>query len=244
MNSVERGKDPWHMLRFGDKKQGLALIRENHEREQTPSHIMELGNAYLWIADYEAAKDHFSKAIRKFPLSMSSFYEMLGVARWCLAEYGGAVNDWSKGLRAQYADCAGLGISLPLLLFAASILRPSAFPKKEAEESLTRKIADPRSRHWPGTLAGFVLGGTSFEEAIDLTASTKEFDRKHREWKVEFYKSVLEFETHRVSRDQLSRSMGMATDTTHPLFSDQHYFLSLMWSAEFFIARELALGVP
>jgi hypothetical protein len=35
MNAAENSKDPWFMLRFGDKNQGLTLIREAHGRKET-----------------------------------------------------------------------------------------------------------------------------------------------------------------------------------------------------------------
>jgi hypothetical protein len=203
---------------------------------------MELGNAYLWIADYDLAKAHFNSAIRKFPLHASSFYGMLGVARWCLDEDGGAVREWRIGLSATYADSGGLGVNLPLLLVSASILRPNTCSKAEAEEILTLKTKDPRSRWWPGTLAAFVLYGTSYDEALALSISTKEFDRRHREWIVQYYTDLLEFSSHRISSGQLSQLMAMATNTLCSSFSDQSYFLSLIWSGEFFIARKLAEG--
>jgi hypothetical protein len=124
MTSSSSDLNPWHLLRYGDAEQALALLRRVYARQSTPSHIMELGVAYLWTGDYDSARAHFNDAIRKFPRSMSSFYGMAGVAEWCMGECAAAVGDWRAGLNARFADAAGLGIRLPLLLFTASVLAP------------------------------------------------------------------------------------------------------------------------
>jgi hypothetical protein len=232
-----RGLDPWQLLRHGNAERGLALVREACEREQTPSHIMELGIAYLWTGDYYSAHIHLSNAIQMFPLSMSGFYGVDGIAKWCMGECSAAVDDWRTGMNAQYTDAAGLGVRLPLLLFVASILYPEVFPRKKAEQILAQKTEDARADHWPGTLAKFVLGLESAEGATEPRSVMKESDKKHREWLIRFYGHLLHFGTGNLTSTQLAELMRTATDALQQPFSDQDTFLSLMWSGEFFIAR-------
>jgi hypothetical protein len=238
--NMTNGLNPWHLLRHGDAERGLSLVRDAYMRKRSSSNIMELGVAYLWTEDYSSADAHFRKAIQEFPRHASSFYGMAGVSRWCLGEFTAAVVDWRTGLQAHYADTSGLGIRLPLLLLVASILAPEVIARGVAEEILEDKVTDDRAGHWPGTVAKFVLGRAGPQESLALTSSTQEFDRKHREWVIQFYRHLLEFGRGELTPAQFSRAMRTATDTSRPEFSDQNYFLALMWSEEFFVARQQA----
>lgn len=232
--------NPWHLLRYGDRDRAIALIREAYMREPTPSYIMELGIAYLWIRDYRSAAEHFTNAIGRFPQSMSSFYGMAGVAQWCLQEDGTAVDTWQTGLRAEYADAAGLGVKIPLLLLVASILKPDVFARKKAEVILRKKSNDPRASRWPGALTRLVLGEMSPQELPSPIAhvGNERVARQHKEWLVQFYQCILEFGSGAITSSQLAVSMRTATDTTAPQFSDDNYFVDAIWNEEFFIARQ------
>ena len=198
---------------------------------------MELGVAYLWTEDYASASAHFESAIKDFPGHATSFYGMAGVSQWCLGQPSAAVADWRVGLTAQYADTSGLGIRLPLLLFVACILEPKAFRRSEAEGILQEKVKDGRARPWRGMLARFALGLADKEDCLALEPLTKDFERQHREWMVRFYQYLLLFGNGDLTPAQFFELMRRATDTSQPEFFDQNYFLSLMWSEEFFIAR-------
>lgn len=237
VTNISKELVPWRFLRNGDAERGLALLREAHALQRSSSRIMELGVAYLWTEDYTSAKAHFMKAIEDFPLHASSFYGMAGVSEWCLGEYTAAVADWRAGLKAQYADTSGLGIRLPLLLFVASVLKPPVFQRRQAEELLREKVRDERASDWPGTAAKFVLGQLGELDSLALTPLTQEFDRKHREWVIRYYRSLLEFDRAELSPGQFAETLRILTDTSQPAVSDQNYFLALMWSEEFFIAR-------
>jgi hypothetical protein len=238
--NISNQLDPWHFLRYGDPERGLGLLREAYTRQRSSSHIMELGVAYLWTENYPSAREHFRKAIQDFPRHASSFYGMAGVSRWCLGESTDAVSDWQAGLNVEYADTAGLGICLPLLLFVASALEPGVFQRRQAEEILQEKVRDERANLWPGTVASFVLGRVGEEDSTGLPFPNKEFDRKHREWVIRFYRHLLELCRGELTVAHFSGLMFAATDTTQPEFSDQNLFLALLWSEEFFIARHLA----
>jgi tetratricopeptide (TPR) repeat protein len=232
--------NPWNLLRYGDAEAGLAVIREACARQSTASHIMELGIAYLWTGDYQSAFTHFNEAIHQYPRSMSGFYGMAGAAQWCMGQYSGAVDGWNRGLKAEYADAAGLGIQLPLLLFLASRLDPEVFPKKKAEGMLVEKAKDLRAGHWPGSLARFVLGQSSSEDALDSIPEGGSFGKKLGLWWIQFYGHLLELDAGILTSVEFAQLMKGLTDTSQPLFSDQDDFLSVLWSEEFFIARHIA----
>jgi hypothetical protein len=232
--------NPWRLLRYGDPKQGLAFLLDVWKWNSTPSHIMELGVAYLWTGDFEAASKHFDETIRKFPGSISSFYGMAGVAKWCLGDFSAAVGAWTAGLNVRYADAGGRGVQIPLLLLVASVLEPVFFQREKAEEILLRKIEDVRADSWPGSLLRFVLGQESAESATGAVPPTKLFAQKHHEWLIEFYREILGFRRGDLTITQFREALNAATDTSQPEFADEDYFLSLMWSEEFFIARHAA----
>jgi hypothetical protein len=231
--------DAWYLLRDGDTDKGLTLLKKAYVQSATPSHIMELGVAYIWLNDYAAAVEHFGSMIRQFPHLMSSFYGMAGVAHWCIEEPAAAVEYWHEGLNAQYADAAGLGAHLPLLLFLASILEPETFSLSQAEKNLIGRAEDKRARIWPGTLIRFVLGMGSSIDTLALASVTSESESKHRKWLVDFYTQILEFRDKRSASERLVKFMRIATNVLQPSFSDRRYFLLLIWSEEFFIARHL-----
>ncbi len=82
-------------------------MREAFEEEQSPSNTMRLGVAFLWTGDFEAAFAHFDAANQRQPHRSAHFYEMAGVAKWCLGVKQEAVAHWQAGLKCAYADAAG-----------------------------------------------------------------------------------------------------------------------------------------
>ena len=84
----------------------------------------------------------------------------------------------------------------------------------------------------------FVLGRESSRAVLASVSVGKEFDNQHRDWLVRFYEHLLRYGSGDLTSTQLGGLMRTLTDTSTPQFSNQDYFLSLMWSEEFFIARE------
>ena len=227
--------DPWHFLRTGEVTQGLKAFKRIHDREPTASHIMELGVAYLWIRQYEEAWGLFRKTIDEYPQSMSSFYGMAGTAKWCLGDTAEAVRQWRDGLESKYADTNGLGLHLPLLLFAASILRPGSFENKVALKLLRDKSRDHRINEWPGPIALLVLGEINESDLRNQCSPADQVLTNDRKWLTTFYEGVLSY---RVGNEAESkRAMQRLADTSSPLWTDQDFFLARMWSEEFFLAR-------
>jgi len=163
---------------------------------------------------------------------------MAGTAKWCLGDVQEAVRQWNAGLKAQYADTAGLGLQLPLLLFVASVLRPATFEKTKAEDLLRSKIRDCRARTWPGPIAGWVLAEFQENELRDRCRDANETESRNHYWLTDFYRAIVLHSQGQATdfRDAMRRLV----DTSRPEWSDENFFLSRMWGEEFFLARHEA----
>lgn len=239
--------NPWDLLRHGDAKEGIALIRESYPRDPSASHIMQLGVGYLWVGDYQAASDHFEDAIKTDRLPVAIYYGMSGVAHWCLEYPGTAVRVWNRGLDAPFTDGGG-GVHLPLLMVVGAILRIEMF-RKEAEGILKERMEDPQRKqwlkNWPGPLAKFAIGAIDNKALAELCIARTERETLHRKWLAEFYMGVIEYGRGALSPTDLREVMRKTADTSTPELSDERNFLTRVWSEEFFIARhEASLEMP
>jgi len=223
---------PFEMLRSGRVSEGMNLVLEEHKRNPSVSNTMSLGVAYLWIEDYQAAWNHFQDAIKNQRWTHDSYYEMAGTAKWCLNEPGVAVECWKSGLRCDYGDAAG-SVGNQLLLFAASILQHSVISPAESIALLESKVADPRIRSWPGPLVELCLGKTN----LDFGLQKARYAVHSRRMMIGFYKTLLEFRDGILGRDELNKPMRELTDASQPEWTELKSFTSLLWNAEFFIAR-------
>jgi lipoprotein NlpI len=223
-------------MRSGDVELGLRQMHEAYLKKPDASHVTSLGIAYLWAGEYEKAFEHFQRSMLTFRHSMSGFYGMGGVAKWCLNEPQLAIEQWVSGLTAQYADGAG-GVSLPLLLFVASVLRPESYSQVDAQRLLIDKVKDARIGYWPGPLAQFVLG--QFDEAMALSQCVgwNDHGSRGREWLLRFYIGILEFRSGNIANFKLS--MKTAADTSGPEWLDKNIYPRRLWNEEFFIARHM-----
>lgn len=236
-------EDPWDLLRTGSAEQGLSIIRERYARDASPSHIMELGVAYMWLADYRAASDHFQNSARTSPTPTEDFLGFAGAAEWCLDNYSTAVGLWRAGLNAAYA-AEGVCSRSPMLLLLASILRPELLPRREAEEMLVEKAKNPRLKFWPGTLAQFMAGQID-RAALEASwvGNVAKYVRgvmPHAKWLTQFYEEILEFGRGGLSLTGVRTSLRFMVDLSHAKWSEHFNFVHLLWNPEFFIARHEA----
>ena len=206
-----------------------------YEKEHTPSHIMELGVAYLWAHRYEAAWDHFHSSIVRFPKSMCSFYGMAGVARWCLDDFKESRRQWSDGITAKYQDAAGLGIAMPLLLFTGSILKAGFFDRSEAIDALVERSKDRRIKRWPGPIGNFLLGNIGEADVLAAMESKREIELRDRRWQFKFYRALLSAKDGNLL--VFKEEMRKLVDTSQPEWKDDDFFLARVWDEDFFIAR-------
>jgi len=226
--------DYWSRLRGEGAEAALHEMVQEYGDRNDPSPVMALGVAYLWRGHYKRAFEHFDDAIKTSRTSKSVFFGMAGVAKWCVDDPKEAVGQWRAGLRAQYADGAG-GIRLPMLLFTAAVVTPSAFSQAEAAFLLNEKVHDARARNWPGPLGKFLLGQIDQEGLLEHLTGVHQNDTALRHWLSDFYKGVVGFSCGEVS--VFNGAMRKAVEVAVNESNDQRFFTGCIWHEEFFIAR-------
>lgn len=234
----ERARHRWRLLRAGqaEQEEGLRLARQNYAQNPSPSSVMELGVALLWLRRYGEAWEHFCSVISADPRSGDNDYGMAGVAKWCLGEPQEATAKWRAGLKAKYVR-AGRPFYLPLLLYFASALRPEVLNPIEAGKLLQETLTHPKIDLWPGPIVKFVLGRINEDEFQRSCQSTNpvETQRRTRPWSAEFYRSLVRRE--RVTPLEFKDSMRKLVDTSQPEWQEEGVFTSRVWHEEFFLAR-------
>jgi hypothetical protein len=202
---------------------------------------MTLGVMHLWQRDYEAATAHFDEFNRDHPQHASCIYAMSGTAKWCLDGAREAVNTWEAGVDCEYAD-VGLGVTIPLLLFFASVFEPQLCFKNETQKLLGLKCDDSRSRTWPGPLAHFILAhineGQLRSECSDKTHGSV----ASRHLQADFYAGVIEYQKGNAAEfnDRVARISNVSWDDFD---IDRNSFIRKLWTPEFYLARHEAFQV-
>jgi hypothetical protein len=239
-------ESPCNFMQHGDAEKALLLSKERHAREHSPSSYVQLGVAFLWIGDYEAATEHFERQIggKEKPIVRSEGdYLYLGTARWCVADYTSAVKHWQAGIKAPYA-VGGVCTHSPLLLILASILRSGLFDRTNAEEMLSKKVNDPRAQYWPGTLAQYVAGLID-KDALEASwvGNISRYDQgvlPDRKWLTAFYKALLELGRGAMSESDFRQFLQTAVEPSQFESWKPLEFFSLTRHQEFYIARHEA----
>jgi hypothetical protein len=124
-----------------------------------------------------------------FNAPADSTFGMAGAAAWCLGEEKLAIKYWRNGTTADYA-IAGSNTRTELLLYAASLLDPAAFPVESAEQLLIKNATHWRVKNWPGPIAQYILGIAS-EQEVRQKAVDREGDPAEpnpMSWQFDFYK--------------------------------------------------------
>lgn len=228
-------KAAWELMRAGKAEAGIDRLKRAHARDRSASNVMQLGEAFLWVKDYRAARRHFLTAIAKQAIVADCYFAMAGAASWCLRERETAVNHWHEGLRCGYTDAAG-GITLPLLLFFASVVSAELFAETKAREELARRLRRHWARNWPGPLAEFVLGQTDLEAMEARYDRVTKADEFLSRWQTRFYVGVLKYA--RGDTPQYLELMRATAKTTNEDFDPKNdQYLGKLQHAEFFIAR-------
>jgi hypothetical protein len=227
----------WPLLRSGkaEQERGLELCREAYAKNPSPSHIMQLGIAYLWLKQYAQAWEHFSTIIKqKTPGGTSnksdSFYGMGGVAKWCLGGRREAIAEWVLGLKAERVRTSGAHI--PLLLYFASVICPELYDNAVARQLMLEKTKDVLIQYWPGPIAQWILGQVNDEGFLRHCQGRHE---RNNLWQAEFYQSLVGFEQRKIS--DFRESMHKLTNIQQPEWQDEDVFLSRIWKEEYFLAR-------
>lgn len=229
------GKRAWNLMRAGQTEEAIRLLEGAYARDKNHSRVMELGVAYLWTANYRAARRHFRTAIAEQPIVADMFHAMAGTASWCLRDHENAVTQWRNGLSCGYTDAGG-GITLPLLLFFASVVSTDLLSQEESRELLSRRLRSSYAGNWPGPLAEFVLGRIDDAEAIRRYPRQDESDEIISRWRTSFYAGVLKFDKGNAMRyKEVMRLTAAVADDDFDSKSD--HFLRKLRHNEFYIAR-------
>lgn len=229
--------DSWILLRGneGERKMGLLQNQQKYTQYQNGSNTMSLGISYLWLYQYQLAWEHFRRAILTRGAKGDAYFGMAGVAMWCLGRPSEAVAEWRAGLKANYSRSGGLNIRIPLLLYFASVVKPEVFEHTSARELMLKKTGDRRMKNWPGPMARWLLGQITEEDFQSQCNGTDAANVLDHQWLASFYRSALRSEPSKTS--EFKESMWRLTDMSGPEWLDQDYFLSRVWSEEFFLAR-------
>jgi tetratricopeptide (TPR) repeat protein len=210
------------------------LRRELQTSRLYPNNYYSLGAVYMWSGDYQSALAHFDEQIRAaLPRNApgDSTFGMAGAAAWCLGDEKRAIKYWRNGTSAKYA-IGGANTRTELLLYAASVLKPSTFSTESTEKLLA---------NWPGPIAQYILG-TASEQEVRQKAVFRNSDATQpnpKSWQFDFYKllkiaastevAALESEFHNLLNIKASEYLAGIK-----LF----YFLRL---EEFYVARHWLL---
>lgn len=226
--------DPWQLLRNGESSTSLDLLEAQHRADSDHSSTMELGVAYLWAHQYEKAYEHFHAANEASPLEMDSFYQMSGIAKWCLNDYDSAFSEWQDGTNCSFTDPGGT-LSIPLLVFAAATIRPRNYSATSAKKTLSEKAANTNSEMWPRPLADFALQRINEFQLCQLCQGADEAETDYHRTLSDFYVGIKKF-GERDMTGYRSKMLSVA-DTSLSKWSDEQCFFSIIWSGEYFIAR-------
>ena len=218
-------------------------MKENFSDNPTPSTLVTLGLGYLWTAKYQEAAKHFQDWMDRYGVTADAYFSLIGVAQWCLSDYETASSSWKLGLKAQYIDMAG-GTRLPLLLWAASILRPNDKLRKEAVGLLDSKVKSPKVRHWPGPIAQFALDQIDASTVVEQSKErlSQKTPPSYR-WEIAFYTHLRAKERGVMSSNEFKEVLRELVDTSVSEWSGDENFLQLVRNPEFYIARhEVSAG--
>jgi hypothetical protein len=143
-----------------------------------------------------------------------------------------------EGLKCRYADGAG-GVSAPLWIYAASVLKPGFASRAEAKKLLAIRANDPRVVNWPGPIAEYILGGIDEREMRSRGANYGGDNAYMANWLADFYAGIVDRANRTMARFRQAMCQVAVTDDDD-FDATKPNFLSKLWHVEFFIARHEA----
>jgi hypothetical protein len=199
---------------------------------------MELGVAYLWTEDYEAAYRHFSEVCREFPNSISSFYGMAGVAKWCLDEFEIAATLWETGTHCRFTDTGGPSAQLSLLRYTTAILHPHIVSLSRIEQSLAEMIENGSNKPWPFPVIEYLIGRKTYGELLSSAKGKNAVQTAFNNWYAGFFIGIKEYKAG--NKGAFIKSMNETAITTDEDFDvNSRTFLAKLWCEVLYLARRL-----
>lgn len=181
---------PWDLLKAGQTEAGIEMLREFYRRDSWHSNAFSLAHAYLFATQYAAAVELVDGILSKHPKQMAGHYATRGVLHWVLSNRPHAILCWKDGLDCAYADFAG-GISVPLLLFFASVREPTLCEMGLVHKILKKRLKRVVAMHWPGPLGRYVIGEITEAEIRQVAAEQVKPRNPQYRAEVDFYTGVL-----------------------------------------------------
>ena len=163
---------------------------------------------------------------------------MAGAAAWCLGQEALALKHWRNGAKAK-RGIAGANTRTPLLLYAASILKPDLFSTVDAEELLAKKLARRWITGWPDPIAEFIVGLTTEAQAWE-----KALDKKNpancnwKSWQLQLFKMLKSASSSDSARNpafQQELARHIAVD--HSRYLEGSNFFYFLRNEDFYLAR-------
>lgn len=236
--------NPWRLLQANRGGEAVALLRERYKQKPTPGASIALGTALMWVGEFVTAREHFQSSLEKAKrqrMTSEEEYAFLGAAEWCRDNYAAAVECWRAGSTAPYA-ILGVCIHSPMLLFIASTLRPELpLDASVILDELREKLADPRTKMWPGTLAQYIAGLANIEAVQSSWTGTREQNAKgvfpDCRWITEFYEELLQLREGRTTLHRFKDAMVSLADPVRYSSWEEDDFVHLMRFPEFYVAR-------
>jgi hypothetical protein len=238
-NTPVRASPVREMLGRGYKSEGLAIADANFRVSQEVGDTRILGFTNLLLENYSTASEICLHAIKNQRWTSEVYFEIAGIAKWCMGKPTVAVEHWKAGMKAQYGDAAGAA-RVRLLLFAASILRPDVMSQSQARRLLEKKRNHRRINNWPGPLVRLCLG----EQGIDVGCETESAINKCREWEIAFYESLTRFRDRNIDSNELRATFHQLIDLTAKPQTLQPSLGELFDTCEFYLARHESAGCP
>jgi lipoprotein NlpI len=227
------GTTTWRLLFSGNHSEAICALRE--EQEKCPSLAGDLGIAFLWIRDYQAAATFFDDVLEREPIRIVTPYILGGVAKWCMGDRLRAAESWRKGCDCDYSDAAG-GVEARLLILFNAILSRDPQALKDAERILSILAEEKQIQFWPGPIAEYCIGYISEEILLKRALDGTKLNRQLQLWQANFYAGVVAL---RQGNNQRFHDLMKKTAivSRRELASNWETLYDKLLGAEFFLAR-------
>jgi tetratricopeptide (TPR) repeat protein len=225
----------WQKLRSGKTAEALADMIAQHSRDASnPSTTIQLGIAYMWLGRWEQAWSHFDEFIEHNSVSTDIMPKFAGTAMWCAGRRESAIEEWKRGLEADYMDASG-GVTIPLHLYFAAAACPTLLNIAEIERQI-RQVLLAKGNEYPGLLGCVALGELGRTEALQIAAECDPHGTQQHQWEIAFWEGVHFLVSGR--KQDFLKEMDLVANVSWEDFDrNETDFIDRIWSSEFFLAR-------
>ena len=226
----------------------LRQIRAAFAGKQSLANALQLGLAYLWLEDYNAAWEHFDDRNRHYDNLNRGRPNSTIFTNWRALRSGAWTNTPTRLLNGGGDANAATRISRAGSHRPSYFSLPLSWTPPRARATSPKDFSDKRSKswrykYWPSPVTDYVLG------RIDEDRLQDECSRKNNErgmlaarWEIGFYGGIVALSQGNISRyKKLIREASVTSDDNFDPTS-KRYVIDI-WKPEFFLARHLAAGI-